>query len=270
MASLAVGSVDSSAIVEINLQGTVTITGTSFLVGNNTTAIANRTNSVFQENGTVSAPSAVVTLGSSATGSNGRYALTGGSLTVAGIQLTNVGGISTNKANFTMSAGTQVNVGTAGIGTGSGTYTFANNGGTIEATGSFTSTANMAISNTATIQAADGANNPFNVTWSGVVSGGGNITKTGGGNLTLSGANTYAGTTTVNAGTLIVTNAASGSSGTGTGSVSINNASLAGTGTISGAVTVSSGSHIAPRREQCRHAELRRKSDGQQWRGARF
>ncbi len=62
--------------------------------------------------------------------------------------------------------------------------------------------------------------------------------------LTLSGANTYAGGTTVSAGTLIVSNKTG--SGTGAGAVAVNGGTLGGSGTLSGAVTVNSGAFLAP------------------------
>ncbi|MBU3547450.1 autotransporter-associated beta strand repeat-containing protein, partial [Polynucleobacter sp. MWH-Jannik1A5] len=43
-------------------------------------------------------------------------------------------------------------------------------------------------------------------TFSGVISGAGNLTKVGSGTLTLSGTNAYTGTTTVSAGTLLISN----------------------------------------------------------------
>ena len=83
---------------------------------------------------------------------------------------------------------------------------------------------------------------------SGVVSDGGNtygIEKTGAGSLNLSGANTYAGTTAVSAGTLVVSNVSG--SGTGTDAVSVaSGATLSGTGSLSGLVTIQDGGIIAP------------------------
>ena len=70
------------------------------------------------------------------------------------------------------------------------------------------------------------------------VSGTGALTKVGAGSLILNGANTYAGGTAVNEGTLTVNNATS--SATGTGALTISNgATLNGSGIIGGATTVS-------------------------------
>jgi hypothetical protein len=74
---------------------------------------------------------------------------------------------------------------------------------------------------------------------------GGSLTKIGAGSLTLSGANTYTGSTIVNAGSLLINN--SSGSGTGTGAVMANNngSVLGGTGIISGPVTVNAGATLS-------------------------
>ena len=61
-----------------------------------------------------------------------------------------------------------------------------------------------------TFDTADMAGKPWNISLSGVLSGGGGLTKTGMGTLSLSGGNTYTGPTTNNAGVLAVTTAAVG------------------------------------------------------------
>lgn len=68
------------------------------------------------------------------------------------------------------------------------------------------------------------------------IAGSAGLTKNGSGSLTLTRANTYSGTTTVNAGTLAVMNATGSATGTGPLTVSIG-AKLVGTGTIGGTVT---------------------------------
>ena len=91
-----------------------------------------------------------------------------------------------------------------------------------------------------------GTNN-LSTTFSGVMQDGGfsggtggSLTKTGTGKLTLSGASTYTGITTVNAGTLLVSNTTG--SATGPGAVKVNSGTLGGSGIITGAVTIGTGS----------------------------
>ncbi|MGB1128995.1 MAG: LamG-like jellyroll fold domain-containing protein, partial [Haloferula sp.] len=83
---------------------------------------------------------------------------------------------------------------------------------------------------------------------SGIISdetGPGSLTKTGPGTLNLGAASTYSRGTTVEAGTLVVTNTAGSATGTGPVTVS-SGATLAGNGTVGAGLTAEAGSTIAP------------------------
>ncbi|MFC4820259.1 InlB B-repeat-containing protein [Dokdonella ginsengisoli] len=84
-------------------------------------------------------------------------------------------------------------------------------------------------------------NNGSNTTYSGAMSGPGSLTKIGGGTLTLAGNSSYAGTTSVNAGTLRV----NGTSGSGALTIA-GGATLGGSGRVAGAATAQNGSRLAP------------------------
>jgi fibronectin-binding autotransporter adhesin len=79
-------------------------------------------------------------------------------------------------------------------------------------------------------------------TYTGLLTGTLGLTKKGPERLTLSGANSYAGATVVEAGTLLI----NGNQSSASGAVSVTGGTLGGTGTIGGDVTVSTGGSIAP------------------------
>jgi len=84
-----------------------------------------------------------------------------------------------------------------------------------------------------------GSNN-LSTIFGGTIHDTGSLAKIGAGTLTLSGANSYTGSTTVNAGVLQATNTTG--SATGSGAVSVSRGTLGGSGIIFGPVTIGSGS----------------------------
>ncbi|GAB5561647.1 MAG: hypothetical protein SynsKO_32940 [Synoicihabitans sp.] len=125
------------------------------------------------------------------------------------------GGTITANNNTSLSGSSTVNLNdggvlsTAGL-SGSGTLNLA--GGTLQANGAFSSSLPATLTNTSTVDT-----NGHDTTLSGVLSGSGALTKSGSGTLTLTGDNTYAGNTTVSAGTLQL--GAGAASGTVTGNI---------------------------------------------------
>ena len=110
----------------------------------------------------------------------------------------------TSSSTLNLSGGT-LYIGSGGLvsgGRGTATYAVNISGGTIGATADWGSGMNMSLTNTGTFQAANSSAAAENIVLSGALTGLGGIAKTGAGVLNLTGANNYAGTTTVSAGTL--------------------------------------------------------------------
>jgi autotransporter-associated beta strand protein len=141
----------------------------------------------------------------------------GGLATINGIQFGGASGTydATALATLQLSGGTNY-IGTLGIALGSGAsalpYTNRLQGGTLAASANWSSSLNMALGTNGggvTLQAAESGGTARDITLSGILSDdgavNGTLTKTGAGTLTLSGANSYTGDTTINAGTLALT-----------------------------------------------------------------
>jgi outer membrane autotransporter protein len=157
----------------LNLGGTgqVTVNQGQIVVGNNLASANPGSGTINQTGGTFTVGSAAnLFLGGSG---NGTYNLAGGTLQIGGY----------------------LNLG--------GSYAFNLGGGTVQVIDSTLNTsvdATLLAGTTSTIDT-----NGFGANWSGLLSGGGNLTKSGAGTLTLTQPIGYGGLTTVSAGTLALT-----------------------------------------------------------------
>ena len=139
------------------------------------------------------------------------------SLTIGSGQVS-LTGVNTYTGGTTVTGGATLTVGAdSGMGAASGGLTL--NSGTLQPTAALTSARQV------TLGAGGGTFNTTsgNITLSTAVSGAGGLTKAGTGMLTLSGANSYMGGTTVNAGTLRL---ATGASLPATGALTVNGGTL--------------------------------------------
>jgi hypothetical protein len=133
---------------------------------------------------------------STSSGGSATLNMTGGSLYI--------GGTIQDGSNGTTAGGW------SNYGTGTSTYSIALSGGTVGANANWSSNLNMTLGTTngnVTFKAASASDAAFNINLSGVLSGSGGLIKSGLGTLTLTGANTYAGSTSVTAGTLSINSA---------------------------------------------------------------
>jgi autotransporter-associated beta strand protein len=201
--------------------GNLTLSGTGS-VSSATTTLGSNNNGI----GTLNLNGGTLTTGQvSKGGGSGTVTFNGGTLRLSGNQTNLFLGF--NPGNVTLAAGggtidTQnFNVATAYALSGTGGLTKTGTG-TLTLTGNNTYTGGTTI-NGGTLQIGNGGTSGFvqgninilnnstltfnrsgNVTFSGVISGTGQLTKTGNGTLTLSGNNNFTGTVNINSGTLLL------------------------------------------------------------------
>ena len=192
----------------------------------------------FTQTGGTNTVSSEVDLGNDK-GISGSYSLGGSGLSSAGGE--DVGYSSSSTGSFMQTGGTNAISGTlwlgygsassgtyslnggllklAGLNSGSGAATFNFGGGTLQASGSFSTSLPMTLTGSGGNATVDTAG--YSVTLSGSLSGLGGLTKTDSGTLVLVGSNTYSGGTIISGGTLQLGNAV-GSNGSVAGDITDN------------------------------------------------
>jgi autotransporter-associated beta strand protein len=210
--------------------GTITVNGAGLQwAAGNTSDISTQLAAIGSGGATFDTNGNNVSFATTLTGSGGLTKAGSGTLTLAGATYTGA----TNVNGGTLQAGA------ANVFASSSAVTVAS-GATLAFNGFNQTLASLAGAGSVTMGAgsmAVGGNNASTI-FSGTISGSGGVTKNGTGALTLSGANTFTGLTTVNAGTLIV-------NGSIAGAVTVNSGGqLDGTGRIG--TLVSNGGIIAP------------------------
>jgi autotransporter-associated beta strand protein len=131
------------------------------------------------------------------------FLVRGGTATVERIQF---GQAAVNSIGVTHVFDGELYVGTGGMVLGSTDpgfiATLKLSGGTLGAKGDWATSLPVVTANSFEVKAADAANTPFNITFSGPVSGTGSLEKSGGGTLAITGTYSYSGGTNVTGGTL--------------------------------------------------------------------
>ncbi len=152
-----------------------------------------------------------------------------------------------SSGTLNLNSGTLQVGGASGLQAGAGSYAFNFGGGTLKvAFINLTTSINATLvsGTTSTINTTG-----LNATWSGVLGGSGNLTKAGNSTLTLAGDDTYSGTTTISAGTLIFGGNTSGLNGNVTDNANLTfnpiaNTTFAGVISGPGAVSKTAGTTI--------------------------
>ncbi len=169
-----------------------------------------------------------------------------GSVTKSGTGTLLLSGLNTYTGATTISAGTLRIGATNSIGSASAVTVNAGAtldlGGFSDIIGSFAGAGTVTSSAAGPVTLNAGGNNAT-TGFSGIIQNGSGtvaLTKTGTGTLTLSGANTYSGTTTVTAGTLLVNGSQP------TSAVSVNGGALGGSGTVGAITSTAAGGSVSP------------------------
>jgi len=217
-----------------NSLGAVTASGMQFasdgyLVTGGDIALSGAQSVIRVGDGTAAGAGYTATIASALTGSGDLVKTDLGTLILSGTN-TYIGGTA-------IDGGTLRIAGDENLGAAAGGLSL--NGGTLNTTASFTTDRTVDLAGNGSFAIDTGTT----LTLAGPVSGVGALTKAGGGALTLAAANSYAGGTRVEAGTLLVNGDQSAASGL---TFVLAGAKLGGTGTIGGNVALADGAMLSP------------------------
>lgn len=233
-AQLKLGSAAPSLTVAADKTITKTGEGNLYMEGSQT-GIAG---TIKLEAGTVTAQ-ASTSMGTASLQLNaGTLALVRDSGTIYGNNATVGGDVTITSGRVTAGTGSGVNQVLGSLGMGAQTLTVAT-GNLVENGSARVTFGNTTLSGNAVFNVTNNvAAVATRLTLGAVAGDGQSLAKTGNGELVLSGVNTYSGTTTVNAGLLVI----DGDSSAATGAITVNaGATLGGSGRIGGATTVHGG-----------------------------
>lgn len=187
--------------------GTVNATGT-ITIGNNSNS--GRGGGLRVQSGVLNSTDAANGIVLTRASGNASYlTLNGGTTTAEKLTFGLTSGVSAGSGTFALNTGAVLFLGSGGMVKNAGGTYVANitlAGGTIGAKASWSTALPVVLANTPTIRAANAADEPFDITLAGVVSGSGGFIKTGGGTLILSGGSPHAftGAVDVDGGTLLI------------------------------------------------------------------
>ena len=252
------------------VSGSGTLTATSFTFGDNTVAFSNLAGTGgFTSSGSVSVAGTNTYTGGTTINTGTLFIDSDSNLGSASGAVTFAGGSLRSSQSFTSARPTTLNSGGGSFSPGSGvTITWTGNisgtgalaktgAGILALTGTGTYAGGTTIS-AGTLQIGTGGttgsltgnitnnaalvfNRSDTLAYTSAISGTGSLTKQGAGALNLTGANTYTGTTSVSAGTLLVNGSLAN-----TNVAVANGATLGGSGSLGGLTTLNSGAHLAP------------------------